>query len=307
VSTYITRRLLVAALTLFLVSVIVFVLARMTGNPVDLYADPTTTPHDRALMAQALGLDKPLQIQYYLFARAAVLRGDLGRSISLNRPVLGVIFARLGNTLQLTGVAFLLSLAIAIPMGMLAAVYRQRWWDSITRVIVFLGFALPTFWLGVMLMLLFSVELRWVAPAGKAGVSTFILPVITLAWGSSAGIARIMRSSMLEILPNDYMRTARAKGLSPLVQFRHHALRNALIPVIAYVTVVVIRSYVMGTIVIETVFGWPGIGQLAYQAALSRDFPLIQGVVIIIALIVIVVTVFSDILYGLVDPRVRYT
>lgn len=304
---YIIRRVLVGAVTVFLIAVIVFLLARMTGNPVDLYSDPTATAQDRAIMAHALGLDQPLPVQFALFLQGAILHGDLGRSISMNQPVTEVILDRLGNTLQLTGIAFFLSLVIAIPMGTLAAVYRGRWWDWITRLAVFLGFALPNFWLGVMLMLLFAVQLKWVPPAGKGDLTTFVLPVITLGWASSAGIARIMRSSVLEILPADYMRTARAKGLKPLVLLWRHALKNALIPVIAYVSVVVVRSYVMGTIVIETVFGWPGIGQLAYQAALSRDFPLIQGVVIIIAMIVIGVTLIADILYGLVDPRVRYS
>jgi peptide/nickel transport system permease protein len=306
VGIYIIRRALAGAVTLLAISLIVFLLVRATGNPVDLYMDPTATEKDRALLTAALGLDQPLHVQYYVFLTGA-LHGDLGRSISINRPVLEVFLERFGNTLQLTGLAFGLSLAIALPVGALAAVTRGKWWDWLTRGLVFLGHALPSFWLGVMLMLVFAVQLRWVPPAGKGDLATFVLPVITIAWGSAAGVTRMMRSSMLEVLPADYIRTAYAKGLAPLAVLWAHALKNAMIPVVGYVSVVVLRNLVLGMIVVETVFAWPGVGRLAYQAALSRDFPLVQGIVLMIALIVILATLLADILYGWLDPRIRYS
>lgn len=302
---YVVRRLLFAGITLLVISLTVFLLSRATGDPVEIMLDPTATQRDRDLLAHALGLDRPLHVQYYLFVSGA-LRGDLGRSLTMNRPVLELFVQRLGNTLQLTGIVFALNFVIAVPAGTIAAVFRGRWPDSLTRWFVFLGHGVPNFCLGVVLILLFAVRLRWLPPAGKGGPATFILPLMTMTLGSAAGLTRIVRSSMLDVLPSEYLRTAKAKGLPPTTILWRHALRNALIPIVGYMSVAV-RGLVTGGIIIETMFAWPGVGRLAYEAAQARDYPLMQGIVLMIALTVILATFVADLLYGWVDPRIRYS
>lgn len=304
---YIMRRLLISMFTLFVVSIVVFGLSRLIGDPVTMYLDVSATQEDRDRLAQSLGLDAPVYVQYGRFVERAVLHGDLGRSFHFSRPVTEVFFDRFVATLKLGLVSAVLSIAIAIPVGILAAVNRNSAWDWIARSFVFLGQALPNFWLGIMLILLFAVRLDLVPPAGNQGPASYVLPAITLGWSASAGIARLIRSSMLEVLSADYIRTARSKGLRDSSVVFHHALKNAMIPTVAYSSVVLVRTFVIGSIVVETVFGWPGIGRLAYEATFARDFPLIQGIVIIIAIIVIMVNLFSDLLYGWLDPRIRYS
>lgn len=293
-------------MTLLFVSIVVFFLSRATGNPVDVFLDPSASAEDRARLIASLGLDKPLHLQYWYFLRDMIFYGDLGRSISLGRPVTEVMLGRIVNTLQLGVIAFCISIAIAIPIGVFAAVYRDSWWDQLTRGFVFLGQALPYFWLGILLILVFSVRLRLLPPAGRIGPQSFILPAITLGWGAAAGVTRLVRSSMLEVLSSDFVRTARSKGLTELAVVFRHALRNALIPTVAYSTVVLVRSFVIGSITVETVFAWPGLGRLAFDATLARDFPLIQGLVVLISAIVVLANLFGEILYGWLDPRIRY-
>ncbi len=303
---YVARRVALGLVTLVLISILVFLLSRLVGNPVDLYLDPTATRRDRELLSASLGLDRPLYQQYLVFIYNAVVRSDLGRSIAFNRPVNDVVFTRLRNTLELGAVSFILGLAISIPIGVIAAVRRGTWADAAIRAFAFLGQAFPHFWLGIVLILLVSVKLELVAPAGKEGLASFILPAVTLGWASAAGITRLIRSSMLDVLSTDFVRTARSKGLRETTVVLRHALRNALIPAIAYSSVVIVRNFVIGSIAVETVFGWPGLGRLAYEATLSRDFPLIQGIVIVIAAVVVVVNIGIDIVYSYADPRIRY-
>lgn len=293
-------------LTLFFVSILIFLLARMLGDPVNNYLDVTATAEDRALLAASMGLDKPLPVQYYLFlVRAA--QGDLGRSHFFNRPVTELILDRMPNTLALAGLAFLCSVGLAIPTGVVAAVHRGRWWDWVVRGVVFFGQSMPQFWLGLMLVLLFTVTFNLLPPAGMGGPETFVLPAITLGWYSSAALTRLVRSAMLEILSSDFIRTARSKGLREITVLQRHALKNALIPATAFASVTVVRDMVMGSVVIETVFGWPGTGRLAYEAAYARDFPTIQGIVMVFAVAVILTDLLGELVYGWLDPRIRHS
>jgi peptide/nickel transport system permease protein len=304
VSTFIIRRIGAGLLTLFVVSILVFLLSRMTGNPVDVYLGINATQADRDRLTAALGLDQPLRVQYLIFLERAVLHGDLGRSPFFNQPVSTLIGGRMWNTLQLALVAFVLSLVIAIPVGVVAAVHRGSWWDWGARGFVFFGQSLPQFWLGIILVLIFALGLELIPPGGMGGPETFVLPAITLAWSSAAAIARLVRSSMLEILWSDFIRTARSKGLSEQTVMFRHALRNALIPTVAYSGAEVVRSLVAGSIVVETVFGWPGMGRLAYDATFARDFPTVQGIVCVIAAVVILTNTLGELLYGWLDPRI---
>ncbi len=304
---FVVRRLLAALLTLFVVSVLVFLFSRLLGNPVDVYLDMSATKEDRALLAAHLGLDKPLYVQYCIYMARILLRADFGKSFYYNRPVVELFGAAASNTLQLSAVSFLISMGIAIPVGVLSAVRRGSVGDWVARGFVLLGQSLPHFWLGIMLILLLSVKLDLFPPATKGGPSTFVLPAITLGWHSAAGVMRMVRSSMLEVLSSDFIRTARGKGLNETAIVWRHALKNAMIPTVAYCSVVTVRSFVMGSIVVETVFGWPGLGRLAYEATFARDFPTIQGIVIMIASVVLLVNLLGDILYGWLDPRIRYS
>lgn len=304
---FIFRRTGAGVVTLLVVSVLVFLISRMTGNPADIYLDATATLEDRARLTASMGLDKPLHVQYAIFLERAILHGDLGQSLSLSRPVTEAFFVRFWNTLQLGLVSFVISMSISIPIGVLVAARRDSGWDWAAKGFVFFGQAIPNFWLGLMLILIFAVKLNILTPAGKGDISTFVLPAITMGWVSAAGVTRLIRSAMLEILSSDFIRTARAKGLTEYVVLCRHCLRNALIPMVAYSSVVLVRSFVIGSIVVETVFGWPGIGRLAYEATFARDFPMIQGIVIMMSMLVIISNLVAEILYGLLDPRIRYT
>jgi peptide/nickel transport system permease protein len=301
---YVLRRLTVSLVTLWLVSVVVFLLSRTLGDPQALFLDPSATADDRARLEATLGLDAPLLQQYVIFVGNALV-GNLGRSYSLNQPVLDVFWNRFLNTVELGAVAFVCGMAIAVPVGIFAALHRESAGDWVARVFVFLGQALPQFWLGIMLILLVSVQWNLLPPAGKGGPATFILPAITLGWSAAAGVSRLVRSSILDVLSNDFIRTARAKGLSETVVNYRHALRNALLPVVAYSSLILVRSFIFGSITVETVFGWPGVGRLAFDATMARDYPLIQGIVLMMAVIVIAVTFCTEVTYGLLDPRIR--
>jgi len=305
-TTYIMRRAVSSAVTLLVVAVVVFALSRMIGNPVSMYLDPSATADDRERLTRALGLDQPYVVQFAVFAFRAIFFGDLGRSFHFSRPVTEIFFDRFWDTVQLGAVSFVFSMALAVPIGILSAARRNSWWDYFGRVFVFFGQALPSFWLGIMMILIFAVKFNLVPPAGKEGPESFILPAITLGWAAAAGVARMVRSSMLDVLASNYIRTARSKGLGERMVLTRHALKNAMIPAVAYSSVVLVRTFVIGSIVVETVFGWPGIGRLAYESTFARDYPLIQGIVVMIAIIVIGVNLLSDILYGWLDPRIRY-
>jgi peptide/nickel transport system permease protein len=304
VQRYVIRRLLQSVVVLAVLALVVFSLARVTGNPADLLLPEDATAADREHLLHALGLDRPVHVQLGVFLSGA-LRGDLGTSIRYRQPAVDVFFERLPNTLTLVPLALAASVMIAIPLGLLAAVYRGTVVDRITGVIAVLGIATPSFWLGVVLIYVFSVKLGWLPSARMGGPAHYILPIITLSGFLVAGMTRLVRSSVLEVLDTEFVKLARIKGLSEFVVIWKHCLRNALIPVVTLFGVF-FALMVTGAIVTETVFAWPGVGRLTYEAVIFRDYPLLQAVILLQATIVLGVNLGVDILYAYLDPRVRY-
>jgi len=259
----------------------------------------------REIMAAKLGLDRPLYEQYAKYI-GQLARGDLGQSVRTGIPVTEILAERLPATFQLGLFALIFAVSLSIPLGVLGAVYRDTPIDWLSKVVAFLGQSMPPFWLGIMLIILFAVFWGIVPPAGKLGPSSYILPGFTLGWAVMAGMVRLVRSSMLDVLDSDYVTMARAKGLAEIVVVSKHALRNALIPVITYSSLV-LGAFMNGSVVVEQVFAWPGIGTIAVQSVVSRDFPVVQGVVIVFGSFFILINFFVDILYAVIDPRIKYT
>jgi peptide/nickel transport system permease protein len=300
---YIVQRLLQGVVLLFLVATLVFFLGRLTGNPVDLMLPEGSTPEDRIAMMRALGLDGPLLHQFVIFIGNAV-HGDLGTSIRMREPTVDVFFSRLPNTLALIPWAILLAMGLGIPLGVIASLNRGNLLDRVAGTIAVLGIATPGFWLGIVLIFVFSVQLGWL-PAGRmGGPEHYVLPVITLAVFLIAGFMRIVRSSMLEVLDSEFIKLARIKGLSEGMVIWKHCLRNALVPVLTLWGVFV-GNLITGAIITETVFAWPGIGRLTYEAVIYRDFPLLQACIILKAMLILIINLGVDILYAYVDPRIR--
>jgi peptide/nickel transport system permease protein len=304
---YILRRLLQMIPVILGITLIVFVLVRLSGDPVALLLSPEDSSPERiAEMRQALGLDRPITTQYAIYMRD-VLRGDFGKSLRYsNQAALPIVLERLPATLQLSLAALAVALVISFPAGIIAATYRNRWPDVGASSFSVLGQAMPNFWLGIMLILVFSVHLGWFPVSGRGGWNSLVLPAFTLGTALAALLTRLMRSSMLEVLGQDYVRTATAKGLQRRVVLLKHAVRNALL---AYVTVLglQIASLMAGAIVTEQVFAWPGIGLLAINSIYSRDMAVIQAVVVVAALIVMSANLIVDILYAFIDPRISYS
>ena len=312
---YVLKRLGFAALMLVGVSMILFALMRAApGGPEAVLVGGEFSAEAAAQIRQRLGLDRPLALQYATWAAAAV-RGDLGRSFKTGDPVAALIAERVGPTLQLTGGALLFAVVVAIPLGVLAAVRRGTAWDTLGSAVSLFGVSFPSFWLGVMLILLFSEALPLLPPSGLAEygrehdllsrVRHAILPTLTLGLIQMAAVMRFTRSSLLEALRQDYVRTARAKGLADGRVVWRHALRNALIPVVTVIGLS-LPTLVGGAVLTETVFAWPGLGRLAVGAVFERDYPVIMGVNLIVAVGVIAANLVTDIAYCLIDPRISY-
>jgi peptide/nickel transport system permease protein len=300
---YIVQRLLQGVVLLFLVATLVFFLGRLTGNPVDLMLPEGSTPEDRIAMMRALGLDGPLLHQFVIFIGNAV-HGDLGTSIRMREPTVDVFFSRLPNTLALIPWAILLAMGLGIPLGVIASLNRGNLLDRVAGTIAVLGIATPGFWLGIVLIFVFSVQLGWLPSGRMGGPEHYVLPVITLAVFLIAGFMRIVRSSMLEVLDSEFIKLARIKGLSEGMVIWKHCLRNALLPVLTLWGVFV-GNLITGAIITETVFAWPGIGRLTYEAVIYRDFPLLQACIILKAMLILIINLGVDILYAYVDPRIR--
>jgi peptide/nickel transport system permease protein len=300
---YIVQRLLQGVVLLFLVATLVFFLGRLTGNPVDLMLPEGSTPEDRIAMMRALGLDGPLLHQFVIFIGNAV-HGDLGTSIRMREPTVDVFFSRLPNTLALIPWAILLAMGLGIPLGVIASLNRGNLLDRVAGTIAVLGIATPGFWLGIVLIFVFSVQLGWLPSGRMGGPEHYVLPVITLAVFLIAGFMRIVRSSMLEVLDSEFIKLARIKGLSEGMVIWKHCLRNALVPVLTLWGVFV-GNLITGAIITETVFAWPGIGRLTYEAVIYRDFPLLQACIILKAMLILIINLGVDILYAYVDPRIR--
>jgi len=299
----IAARLLQAAITVLLASVFVFVLARTSGSPADLVLAHDAPERERTAYIQRMGLDRPLIVQYYIFLSDA-LRGDFGKSIRTGAPATELVFERLPRTLALASVALLVVIMISFPLGIAAAVYRGGIWDRFGMGFALLGQSVPSFWFAVVLILIFGVWLRWLPSSGVGTWKHYLMPSIVLGWGISAGIVRLLRSSMLEVLGSEFVKLARAKGLSEGMVIWKHALRNALIPVVTFI------GFMYGVIlasgvVVEVVFGWPGLGLLAYESTLWRDFPVLQLVVLLYTALIVGINFVVDITYGVIDPRIR--
>jgi peptide/nickel transport system permease protein len=322
---YIVRRLLWMIPLLVGVSIITFaMLKRAPGDPVTVLlleargAGTVITDADRERLRKQYGLDKPVVLQYFDWL-GQVLRGNLGTSIRTKKPVTEVILQRLPNTMKLAGVALVITLAIALPLGILSAVRQYSWLDYLLTTFSFVGISIPQFWLALMLLYLFAVQLQILPVRGMSSpytppgfwnqlvdtVTHYILPVASVTLVSLAGYMRYQRAAMLEVIRQDYIRTARAKGLPEHVVILKHAWRNALIPIITllgYVLVILVE----GSIVVEAIFSWPGMGQLAVHSLSQRDYPVVMAIVLLSATLIMLGTLLSDILYAIVDPRVRY-
>ncbi len=310
---YIIRRLLVMLPVLFLVSVIIFMIIHLTpGDPALMMLGEEANPQALAALRQELGLDQPLPVQYAVWL-GRVLRGDLGRSIRTNQPVTEAIGQRLPPTVELTIAALIVSLGIALPAGIVSATRRGSRADIASTVGSLLGVSMPNFFLAVLLIFIFAYKLRWFPPIGWTppwenlgeNLRGLVLPAICLGAAAAAVVARLTRSSLLEVLGQDYVRTARAKGLGESKVIRQHALKNALIPVVTIVGLQV-GALLGGAIIIESLFSLPGIGKLVVDSIFQRDFPMVQGVVLFLALVFLGTSLVVDLLYAYLDPRIHY-
>jgi ABC-type dipeptide/oligopeptide/nickel transport system permease component len=302
---YIRRRLLQSIIVVWGVSVLVFFLLRLApGDPVSLLLAETATPEQMDAVREKWGLNEPIIVQYMVFLGNA-LRGDLGESLFFQEPAMEVLMERLPATLQLSAAALLFSLSVAIPVGILSALKRDTIWDYLGTGLAMLGQAIPPYWLGIMLILIFSVSLGWFPTSGRGTVWHLVLPAITLGSVLMALITRLVRSGMLDVLGEDYIRTARAKGLKEQRVIVRHALRNILIPL---VTVVGLQLGALfgGAVITESIFAWPGVGRLALQAINARDYPMVQASVLFISVVYVFLNLAIDILYVYLDPRIRY-
>ena len=306
---YIARRFAQLVPVLFLVSLMIFsIMHALPGDPVQLMLagaeSGAVTPERQEELRELMGLNDPLHVQYFRFIGGAVT-GDLGSSVRLREPVLDLILERLGSTLALALSGIAVAVFIGMSTGVLAALKQGSWVDTASMVLAYIGVSLPLFWLGLLLILVFSFWLGWFPPAGATGFRSLVLPSVTLGLVSAGVISRLTRSSLVEVLVEDYIRTARSKGLPKRLVYLRHALRNALLPVLTIVGLQ-FGAMLSGTVVTETVFSRPGLGRLVVSAILWQDYPLVQGIVLFMATIYVVVNLLVDISYAWLDPRIRY-
>jgi peptide/nickel transport system permease protein len=299
---YVIRRLLYAMLTVLGVVTIVFILQRTTGDPIAVLLPADVPLEEQARFRAILGLDQPLHIQYVKFLMGMV-RGDLGYSYRQGAPALTLVLERVPPTLKLAAAGMAIAIAIGLPAGVLAAVNRGTALDRLVMSSALVGQAMPVYWTGILLILLLSVRLRWLPAIGYGGVKSLIMPALAVGSYSAARIARMTRSSMLDVLRMDYVRTARSKGLNNRSVVVGHALRNALIPIVT-VLGMEFGSLMGGSVIVETVFAWPGVGRLAVNAIMGRDYPVVQAVVIVVSAIFVLINLGVDLTYGLLDPRI---
>lgn len=302
---FLLRRLLLTVITLWLVSVLIFFMARISGDPTTLLIDDYASASTLEDLRASLGLDKSYPEQYWIFLKNA-LRGDFGVSIVQKQPVGELIMQRVPATLYLGLVAFLFSLVVGIPLGVLSSLKRGSVMDQVGKVVALIGQSAPPFWIGIMLMFFFAVRLGWVAPSGREELSSIILPAITLGWFNVAANLRLMRSAMLDVMDTEYIKLARAKGVGQNIVIWKHGLRNALIPPLTFAGIT-LGGLITGSLVAETVFAWPGLGQLAFLAVRDSDYPLLQGVVLSFAAAYLATAFLVDVFYAYVDPRIRFS
>jgi peptide/nickel transport system permease protein len=300
---YTLKRLSLAILVAITVSLLTFMLLRLSGDPAIALAGENATPEEIEVVRHQYGLDRHIIIQYANWARKA-LRGDFGVSPYFNQPVENIIGGRLGITMTLGGCALVFAICLAVPMGVLAAIRPNTWIDRVALTISVIGQAMPSFFFGLILIIVFGVILRWLPISGSSTWRHFILPAIALGYYATPAIMRLTRSGMLEVLASDYIRTARAKGLKPGVVLFKHALRNAIIPVVSLLAVQ-FGFMLGGSLVIETIFAINGVGFLGYESISRTDLPMVQAIVLLVSMFYVVLTFFSDLLNAFLDPRIR--
>jgi len=300
---YVLRRLIRTAVVLVALATVVFVLLKLSGDPAAVMAPPNATPEDLDRIRTSLGLDASLPEQFVRFVGHLAI-GDFGDSWQYNAPAIELVLGRVPATLQLLGAALLIGAAIGVPLGILSAARPGRFSDFIAVSAALAARAMPSFWLGLMLIVVFGVELGWLPTFGAGTPAHLVLPALTLAFGFIADLVLLTRSGLLEVMGEDYIRTAVAKGVQPPVILLRHGLRNAALPIVSAAGVVC-SQLIGGAVVTETVFAWPGIGSLAVQAVTARDFPLVEASVVVVGLGVALVTLVTDLSYGLLDPRIR--
>jgi peptide/nickel transport system permease protein len=302
-ATYILRRLFQGFFTFLGVSALVFFMGRATGDPIRLMVPETATKEQREEVRKRLGLDQPILIQYGVFL-GNLARGDLGRSYLQRDEVSKLVLSRMPATLELALFSMLIGIIVSIPLGIFVALKRNTAWDLLGSTLALLGQATPNFWLGMVLIIVFAVELKWLPISGRGTFAQLVLPAVTLAMASLGYFTRLMRSSMLDVLSQDYMRTARSKGATESLVLTRHGLKNALIPVITMMGMQ-FGNVLTGAFIIETVFAWPGIGRLGVNSLFERDFPVIQGVIILSSVVFVISNLIVDVLYSVLDPRIR--
>ena len=302
---FIISRIAQGLFTLWVISLIVFLATRLTGDPAAvLLAPEASSEEDYQRKKAQLGLDKPLATQYGIYMKNAI-RGDFGNSVRDGRPTRDLLFERLPATVQLAAAGMLLAIVVGVPLGILSAVKRDSVFDISGKFFAILGMAAPQFWVAIMLILLFGAIFKVLPTYGRGGPEHFVLPAFVLAWSLMAGMMRLGRSAMLEILDTEYIKFARVKGLSERLVLWKHALRNALIPLLTF-SGISLAGLLNGAIVVEVVFAWPGVGRLMLDGVLQRNFPVVQAAVLASSFFFIITAMIVDILYVYVDPRIRY-
>jgi peptide/nickel transport system permease protein len=301
--TFLFRRLLQSLVVLFGVSFVVFGILHLTGDPALVLLPPDASSEDVRRFREVMGFNDPFLVQYGRFLKGA-LQGDFGQSVRHGEPAFGLVVERMPATFELAGAALVLALCLAIPAGIVSAVRRNTALDYLATVVALFGQSLPTFWLGIMLILLFSVQFHLLPSSGRGTLEHLILPAVTLGLFTTARITRLTRSGMLEVLNQDYIRTARAKGVSDPPVVWKHALKNAAIPIVTIVGIE-LGTLLGGSVITETIFAWPGVGRLSVQAIANRDYPVVQAAVFLLASTFVLVNLMVDVLYTYLDPRIR--
>jgi peptide/nickel transport system permease protein len=303
VKVYLFRRLLQSLLVLFGVSCVVFFILYLTGDPALVLLPPDASAEDVVRFREVMGFNDPFVVQYGRFL-AGALRGNFGQSIRHGEPAFNLVLERMPATCELAGAGLLIALCLAIPAGIISAVRRNTLPDYVATVVALLGQSMPTFWLGIMLILVFSVQFNLLPSSGRGGLQHLVLPAVTLGLFTTARITRLTRSGMLEVLNQDYIRTARAKGVSDQPVVWKHALKNAAIPIVTIVGIE-LGTLLGGSVITETIFAWPGVGRLSVQAIYNRDYPVVQAAVFLLAATFVLVNLLVDIVYTYLDPRIR--
>ena len=301
---YALKRVVVGFICLIGVSLIIFVAVRLTGDPTELLLPEDATEEDFAKLRAELGLDKPIPVQYFIFIREAA-KGNFGRSVRWKRPAIELVLSRIPATLQLGALAFCLAVSFGLLAGVTSAKLRGTPFDLVVRVAAMFGLSMPTFWLGIMLILVVAVQLRWLPTSGRGGFEHMILPALTMAGHAAASMSRLSRSSMLNVLGSDYIKMARVKGNPEWRILWKHGLKNAAIPVVTLAGIQ-LAAVIGHTVVVETVFAWPGIGKLIIDGIYSRDYAVVQAGICLVSAIYITINIGVDLIYGLLDPQIRY-